>query len=93
MLVFQSYIRHADRTTVDHSLFPRNHNVVLSFLPSECCRSYAASTHGFAQQGASDSSTVLDIVKESAVVFPPLKSRLGAIDAFRKHYEVRPHRI
>ena len=44
MLTFWSYIRHADRTTVDYSLFPRNHDVVLSFLLSECCRSYAAST-------------------------------------------------
>ena len=26
-----------------HSLFPRNHDVVLSFLLSECCCSYAAS--------------------------------------------------
>ncbi|KAF9787455.1 hypothetical protein BJ322DRAFT_1019867 [Thelephora terrestris] len=31
--------------------------------------------------------TLLDIVKESADAFPPLKSCLGAIDAFRKHYE------
>ena len=36
---------------------------------------------------------LLDIVKESADAFPPLKSCLGAIDAFRKHYEVRPPRI
>ena len=47
MLTFWSYIRHADRTTVDYSLFPRNHDVVLSFLLSECCCSYAASTFFF----------------------------------------------
>ena len=38
-------------------------------------------------------STLLDIAKGSADVFPPLESCLGAIDAFRTHYEVRPPRI
>ena len=37
--------------------------------------------------------TLLDIVKESADAFPPLKSCLGAIDAFRKHCEVCPCRF
>ncbi|KAF9785184.1 hypothetical protein BJ322DRAFT_1211109 [Thelephora terrestris] len=32
-------------------------------------------------------TTFLDIAKESADAFPPLKSCLNAIDAFRKHYE------
>ena len=45
------------------------------------------------QQRVIDVATVvLDIAKESADVFAPLKSCLGGIDAFRKHYGVRPHR-
>jgi len=32
---------------------------------------------------------LLDIAKESADVFPPLKSCLGGINALIKHYEVR----
>ena len=34
---------------------------------------------------------LLDIAKESADVFPPLKSCLGGINALIKHYDVRQH--
>lgn len=36
---------------------------------------------------------LLDVAKESADAFPPLKSCLGGIGALIKHYEVRFHRI
>ena len=36
---------------------------------------------------------ILDIAKESADVFPPLKSCLGGINALIKHYEVRWYHI
>ena len=33
---------------------------------------------------------LLDIAKESADWFPPLKSALGGVNALINHYEVRP---
>jgi len=36
---------------------------------------------------------LLDIAKESADAFPPLKSCLGGISALIKHYDVRLYRI
>jgi len=39
------------------------------------------------------SQTLLDIAKESADAFPPLKSCLGGISALIKHYDVRPRRV
>ena len=35
---------------------------------------------------------LLDIVKESSDVFPPLKAALGGVAALIKHYEVRAFR-
>jgi len=36
---------------------------------------------------------LLDIAKESADAFPPLKSCLGGINALIKHYDVRLYRM
>jgi len=36
---------------------------------------------------------LLDIAKESADAFLPLKSCLGGISALIKHYDVRPYRV
>ena len=67
-----------------------------SSRPCECVRSYLQSGRPFDSLGSPAkkqrivdcAKVLLDIAKESADWFPPLKAVLGGVNALIKHYEV-----